>query len=119
MSYDSDDNSDDYDVPPFDPTGMDESTWRIVMGRPVEPNAMELAIGVQEGLDFSDPYDGSIKKPCKQCMRECWIGPRQQEMMNATECIVMCPSCSVENMHKMGINMDNVHSLGNTHPRGN
>ena len=118
MYFDDDDNSDDYDLPPFNPV-MDENTFRAIMGRPVVPNEMELAIGVKVGMDFSDPYDGSIKGNCKDCDREVWIGPRQQEMINATPCSVFCPTCSVEQLHKAGGTLDDVHSLGHVHERGN
>ena len=110
----------------------DAGEWTIRLDRAAiarDSRAGEILLlrALAEAFTVVDPFlvavteddDGSIKGACKQCMREVWIGPRQQEMINAAPCIVMCPTCSVENMEKMGINMDNVHSLGNTHERGN
>jgi hypothetical protein len=119
-----DDNSDDYAVPPgFNLKAEPEDAHdpiTIVMGRPVEPNAVEIAVGKQVGVDFSDPYDGSEKMRCKQCMREIWIGPNQKAKMEEIEgAVVMCPEHAVRAMHDLGGTMEDVQNLGNVHPRGN
>lgn len=124
MSYfDDDDNTDDWPMPPgFDGKDTDDDTpdIAIVMGRPVVPNEIELAIGQKMGIDFSDPYDGSEKMTCKRCLREVWIGPNQREKMSEVSgCIVMCPEDAVKSMHEVGGTMDDVVNLGHEHERGN
>lgn len=147
MRFDDEDNSDNYDVPPgFElkaepedahtcPHGRrswignecglcelsddDGEPLGIVMGRPVEPNEVEKIIAEKVGVDFSDPYDDSVKMTCKRCLREVWVGPKQQEQMTKTDCVVMCPLHAVEAMHDLGMDMKNVVSLGHEHERGN
>lgn len=124
MSFDiDDDNSDDYELPPYGQFAKPAEApddFKVVMGRPVVPNEMEIAIGVKTGIDLSDPYDDSIKKNCKKCLREVWIGPRQQEAMSQDELMVpMCPTCAVGTMQELGFSMNEVHNLGSVHPRGN
>lgn len=145
MSYDiDDDNSDDYALPPGFQGLKDEPAdahncphgrrvWfgnecgvceggeelvAVVMGRPVVPNELEIEIGKKMGIDFSDPYDGSVKKACKMCLREVWIGPMQQAKMDELgEGIIMCPEHAVQTMHDVG--QHDVINLGHQHERGN
>lgn len=120
--YDDDDNADEYSLPPgFNGTDTDDTPdIAIVMGRPVVPNEIELAIGQKMGIDFSDPYDGSEKMTCKRCLREVWVGPMQREKMSEVPgCIVMCPEDAVKSMHEVGGSLDDVVSLEHEHERGN
>jgi len=123
--YDDDDNADEYTLPPgFGKTDdgqlVEEETIAIVMGRPVVPNEIEIAIGAKMGIDFSDPYDGSEKMTCKRCLREVWVGPNQRQKMSEVDgCIVMCPEHAVMSMHEVGGSMDDVVNLGHEHERGN
>lgn len=99
--------------------GEDGETVGIVMGRPVDPNQIEILISNKMGIDFSDPYDDSVKMTCKRCMREVWIGPMQREKMAEIPSIVMCPQHAVESMHELGMTEKDVVALGHEHERGN
>lgn len=93
--------------------------------RPVIPNAAEREAERAIGKSIANPYDDSIKMLCEGgCLREVWVGPRQQAMIaehGKQRFLVACMPCAVAQMAKMQEATDEpievgVHNLGNQHP---
>lgn len=93
--------------------------------RPVVPNKAERAVELELGKSIANPYDDSIKMICEGgCLREVWVGPRQQATIaeyGKEKFLVACMPCAVEQMAKMhevtGEQVQvSVTSLGSTHP---
>lgn len=68
-----------------------EPQWEIAACRTVDWDAMETRPGVPP----TPIYPGSIVTPCEACGNDCYVGPRQQEVMAVKPTItVMCFRCA-------------------------
>lgn len=97
-----------------------------IMGcRPVIPNAVEREVELEIGKSIATPYDDSIKMICEGgCLREVWVGPRQQATIaeyGKERFLVACLPCAVAQAASMAEKHPEefqlgVANLGNTHP---
>lgn len=101
-----------------------ESVEVAIMGcRPVIPNAAEREAEQVIGQSIANPYDDSVKMLCEGgCLREVWVGPRQQAMIaehGKERFLIACLPCAVAQAKKMneeGPITVGTYNLGNIHP---
>jgi hypothetical protein len=97
-----------------------------IMGcRPVIPNAAEREAERAMGKSIANPYDDSVKMLCEGgCLREVWVGPRQQAMIaehGKERFLIACMPCAVaqmaEEQKRLGRPIEvGTYNLGNIHP---
>jgi hypothetical protein len=104
---------------------LDKVDVAIMGCRPVIPNAAERQVELEIGKSIANPYHDSIKMICEGgCLREIWVGPRQQATLaehGKDRFLIACMPCAVAQMaemHKMTGEQIQVgtFSLGNIHP---
>lgn len=103
---------------------LDGAAVAIMGCRPVIPNAVEREAEQAIGKSIANPYDDSIKMLCEGgCLREVWVGPRQQAMLTEhgkERFLIACLPCAVAQANKMNEEQGPItigtYNLGNTHP---